>query len=106
LVNYLLRRDELARRDATQRSFPMESERSRQVPPEFDSEAAVAEFIRIKGVTRCPTACVLPTRGSVAVADREALEEHAIRRAEHRRAKAEARAQQFWTIEMVRPLPR
>jgi hypothetical protein len=24
---------------------------------------AVAEFIRLKGITRCPTACVLPTQG-------------------------------------------
>jgi len=84
----------------------MESERLRQVPPGSESEAAVAEFIRTKGVTRCPTACVLPTQGSVAVADREALKEYALRRAELRRAKAVARAQEFWTIEMVRPLPR
>lgn len=80
----------------------MESERSRQMPSEFDPEAAVAEFIRIRGVTRCPTACVLPTQGSVAEADREALEEHALRRAELRRARIIARAQQFWTIETVR----
>lgn len=64
---------------------------------------AVAEFIRTRGVTRCPTACVLPTQGSVAVADREALEEHALRRAELRRAKTAARAQQIWSIEMLRP---
>jgi hypothetical protein len=43
--------------------------------PENDSEA-VAEFIRTKGITRCPTACVLPTQGLVAAADRVALEEH------------------------------
>jgi len=41
---------------------------------------AVAEFIRSKGVTRCPTACLLPTQGSVAAADRIALEQHAIMR--------------------------
>ena len=28
-------------------------------------EAAVAAFIRSKGVTRCPTACALPTQGTV-----------------------------------------
>ena len=39
--------------------------------PGNDSEA-VAEFIRTKGITRCPTACVLPTQGSVAAADRVA----------------------------------
>jgi hypothetical protein len=84
----------------------MESERLRQVLPGSDSEAAVAEFIRTKGVTRCPTACVLPTQGSVAVADREALKKYALRRAELRRAKAVARAQEFWTIEMVPPASR
>jgi len=45
-----------------------------------DLQAAVAEFIRIKGVTRCPTACLLPMQGSVDVADRAALEEYAINR--------------------------
>jgi hypothetical protein len=67
-----------------------------------DLEAAVAEFIRTKGITRCPTACVLPTQGSVATADREALEEHAGRRDQLRRARAAARAQQFWTVEIIR----
>jgi hypothetical protein len=38
---------------------------------------AVAEFIRTKGITRCPTACVLPTQGLVPTADRVVLEEHA-----------------------------
>jgi hypothetical protein len=39
---------------------------------------AIAEFIRSKGVTRCPTACVLPTQALVGAADRAALEEHAV----------------------------
>ena len=39
------------------------------IMPENDCEA-VAEFIRTKGITPCPTACVLPTQGSVAAADR------------------------------------
>ena len=54
--------------------------------PENECEA-VAEFIRTKGITRCPTACVLRTQGLVAAADRIALEEHAIARdhcAEHK----------------------
>jgi len=37
--------------------------------PKTDSEAMVAEFIRTKGITRCPTACVLPTQGFVAALD-------------------------------------
>jgi hypothetical protein len=39
---------------------------------------AIAEFIRSKGITRCPTACVLPTQGLIAAADRIALEQHAV----------------------------
>jgi len=68
---------------------------------DMESATEVAEFIRTKGVTRCPTACVLPTQASVAVADREALCEYATRRAERRRARVAARVQQFWSVEAV-----
>jgi hypothetical protein len=64
------------------------------IMPGNDSEA-VAEFIRTKGITRCPTACVLPTQGLVAAADRVALEEHAIARDRSRRAQAAARWRPF-----------
>jgi HJR/Mrr/RecB family endonuclease len=40
--------------------------------------AAVAEFIRSKGITRCPTACVVRTQGTVSNADREALQKRAV----------------------------
>jgi hypothetical protein len=40
---------------------------------ETDYAAAVAEFLRKKGVTRCPTACAVPTRGNVTESDRAAL---------------------------------
>jgi hypothetical protein len=36
-------------------------------------DAAIAEFLRKKGVTRCPTACAIPTRATIAEADRAAL---------------------------------
>jgi hypothetical protein len=39
--------------------------------------AAVAAFIRAKGITRCPTACALPTQATVPAADRAALEDYA-----------------------------
>lgn len=52
-----------------------------------EHEAAVAAFIRAKGVTRCPTACAVPTHAAVAEADRQALR----RRAEEREAKREER---------------
>ena len=79
---------------------------SRERVAEKDFATAVAEFIRTRGVTKCPTACVLPTQGSVAKADREALGEYAERRAERRRAKAAARVQQFWAVEAVPLAPR
>jgi hypothetical protein len=62
--------------------------------PENDSEA-VAEFIRTKGITRCPTACVLPTQGLVTAADRAALEEYSIARDLSRRAQTAARWRPF-----------
>jgi hypothetical protein len=40
-------------------------------------EAAVAAFIQSNGVTRCPTACVVRTQGTVSLADREALRRRA-----------------------------
>ena len=79
----------------------MVNEGSRDLISDKDSATEVAEFIRTKGVTRCPTACVLPTQASVADTDREALGEYAARRAERRRARVAARLQQFWTVDLV-----
>jgi hypothetical protein len=59
-------------------------------------DAVIAEFIRTKGITRCPTACVLPTQGSVDAADRALLEEHAMTQEKLRLTKAAERARQFW----------
>jgi len=69
---------------------------TRASTPQADREAAVAEFIRTRGVTRCPTACVLPTQSLVAAADRAALKEHAIERDRIRRAKLAARYRSIW----------
>ena len=46
-------------------------------------EAAVAEFIRNRGVTRCPTACLVRTQASVPAADRVALEHYEAGRGQH-----------------------
>ena len=54
-------------------------------------EAAVAAFIRNKGVTRCPNACVVRTQGTVGHADQEALAQRAAE-SENRRARPAARA--------------
>jgi hypothetical protein len=53
-----------------------------------DDSVAVAEFIRTKGITRCPTAFVLPTQALLGAADRAALEEHAVARDRLHRARA------------------
>jgi hypothetical protein len=63
-----------------------------------DYEAVIAEFIRTKGITRCPTACVLPTQGSIDAADRVALEQHAVAQERVRQARAAARARLFWNV--------
>jgi hypothetical protein len=82
----------------------MVNELLRHTVTKSDTEAAVAEFIRTRGVTRCPTACVLPTQGAVGAADREALEEYAARREQLRRVKLATRMQQFWTVEPMQPV--
>jgi hypothetical protein len=49
---------------------------SRRVSMAKDDEEAVAEFIRSKGVTRCPTACSGPTQATVAHSDRTELQRY------------------------------
>jgi hypothetical protein len=63
-----------------------------------DYEAVIAEFIRTNGITRCPTACLLPTQGSVDAADQAALEEHAVAQERSRQSRAAARARLFWNV--------
>jgi hypothetical protein len=70
---------------------------------ESDGEAKITEFIRTRGITRCPTACVSPTQGLVAAADRAALEEYAVERERMRRARLAARERAFLTV--AAPMP-
>ena len=49
--------------------------------------SAVAAFLRKKSITRCPTACVVPTGASVTEADRTALRDHDAAREAARHAK-------------------
>ena len=58
-------------------------------PPDY--EAAIAAFIRTRGVTRCPTACAAPTHASGSEADRTALSERATRMEAAREEKARRR---------------
>jgi hypothetical protein len=39
-------------------------------------DVAVAEFMRTKGITRCPTACAVPTNADVREADQAALRDY------------------------------
>ena len=67
-----------------------------QIVSDYDHQAIIAEYIRTKGVTRCPTACVVQTQASVDKADRAALEEYAVTSARQRRERATARARLLW----------
>jgi hypothetical protein len=61
--------------------------------------AAVAAFIHAIGITRCPTACALPTQGTVAAADRAALRDYAIARDQSRQKRLAAREQLLGTLQ-------
>jgi hypothetical protein len=54
---------------------------------ETEYASAVAEFMSNKRVTRCPTACVVPTRVSITEADRMALRDYDAAREAARMAK-------------------
>ena len=54
-------------------------------PSSGDYDDAVAAFIRNKGITRCPTACLVRTQASVPAADRAALEQYEAERDRSRR---------------------
>jgi hypothetical protein len=53
-----------------------------------EDRAAIAEFILANGVTRCPTVCLVPSRGSVSLADRLTLRRRAEQREAFRRQRA------------------
>lgn len=57
-----------------------------------NDDAAIAAFLRSKGVTRCPTACAAPTHAYGSAADRQALRQ----RAERLDAMRKQKAQQAW----------
>jgi len=54
---------------------------------ETEYASAIAEFMSRKGVTRCPTVCIVPTHASVAEADRAALRDYDAAREAARLAK-------------------
>ena len=62
-------------------------------------EAAVAAFVRSRGITHCPTACAFPTQGTVTPADRAALEDYAAGRERLRRRRIAGRMHWFGHLE-------
>jgi hypothetical protein len=64
-------------------------------------EAAVAAFIRSKGVTRCPTACLVRTQASVPAADRAALERYETGRDQSRRENLAAAARSLGVLTLL-----
>ena len=68
-----------------------------QVMSHHDRDVEIAAFLRNKGVTRCPTACVVPTQGSPSLADQAALAEYGVAR-ELLRAKSATRWQVFGSL--------
>ena len=61
---------------------------------EADYEAAVAAYLRTKGVTRCPTGCVVPTQATVAEADRAAYRDYVA-------AREAARLEKLKTLQQI-----
>lgn len=68
---------------------------------EEEYDAAVAAFIRSNGITRCPTACALPTQGTIAAADQAALQRYAAMRDQSRRQKTDACNRSFWAAKVL-----
>ena len=62
-----------------------------------EHEAAVAAFIRNNGITRCPTACALPSQATSGPADRVALQRYVAQRNQTRKRQAMGRGRSFWT---------
>ena len=67
---------------------------------DIDYARAVAEFLSERGITRCPTVCLAPTRASVTDADRVALRSHAEIRETMRRERRRA-TQQLISSRMI-----
>jgi hypothetical protein len=61
-----------------------------------DYEAAITQFLRTRGVTRCPTVCVVPTQATVDDADRAAYRDHIAAREAARLEKLKTRRHLFY----------
>jgi hypothetical protein len=68
-----------------------------------DDTAAIAAYIRARGVTRCPTACATPTQATIPVADRAALARHERARERARQRRMAAAAQSYGNFKVAAP---
>jgi hypothetical protein len=66
-----------------------------------EHEATVAAFIRNNGITRCPTACALPTQATADPTDRVALQRYVAQRNQTRKRQAIGRGRSFWTATIL-----
>ncbi len=69
-----------------------------------DDAAAIAAYIRTRGVTHCPTACAMRTQATISDADRAALARYGLMR-EHARQRrmAAVAAQAYGNFKVVVP---
>jgi hypothetical protein len=54
---------------------------------QMEYEAAIAEYLRTKGVTRCPTVCAAATQATIDPADRAAYRDYVATREARRLAR-------------------
>ena len=66
-----------------------------------EQDALIAEFLRKKSITRCPTACALPTQAAPVAADQAALQRYAARRSQSRRQQVAGRDRSFWATKVL-----
>jgi hypothetical protein len=74
----------------------LEHTAAKPLMPRDEYEAAVAAFMRVKGITRCPTAYAVPTHASLTAADQTALGRYAAKQELLRREKATPARRSFW----------
>ena len=79
--------------------------RSKTTPrkPTIDDTAAIAAYIRTRGVTRCPTACAIPTQATIPPADQVALARHGLVRERARQQRMAAAAHAYGNFKVAGP---
>jgi hypothetical protein len=57
---------------------------------ETDYEEAIAQYLRTKTVTRCPTVCAVPTQATIPASDRAAYRRYVAAKEEARLSRAKS----------------